>query len=556
MIIISTKNSCYLFITVLFLGIFTLPHISFASPLWYQNIVSINGDKAIIETRGLENKYYFSCSIKTLDCEALAEAPLKETQNTTTTKTSVKFPSNSSRRNISSTGRFGFYTKINTFKKTRTFGIIDGQKNKQYQITNYLSFWNLLDQQPHISRFAQDDSTLTYLDDRSGFMSLYIVPLNSLSKNSFSLKRITSDVSVGDFMYTDNHTILYVANTKVDPYNWILYSYDISSKIKIILAQNIVYDTILYKSGDSILFTQLTPLGTQPMVLKNYKNGELKGFDSLMQTPTNTNTITYTYQKVAGMNTVLMKNTTTSTDKHPLIVWLHGGPYRQVSLKRHPYISYGVYDWMLEEAVNNADAYVLKIDYPGSYGGGRAFTENIKGGVGTKDINSVMNVINDFTKNNTKINSVYVVGNSYGGYIATKIISSYPSKIDGALSINGVTDWKTLLIYYKNSIFNTLFNGYPSLKNKTLFTLASTTNNITKIKNPLYLIHGEADSTIPKSQSILFKKALDTASKESTLILIPNENHVFLKNSSINTICKTLFEMTHLNVTNSCNLKG
>jgi dipeptidyl aminopeptidase/acylaminoacyl peptidase len=554
---INTKNLNHTFIFIFLVCMFFVPYITNASsPLWYENIIRINADNAIIRVRGLENKQYFSCSISTLLCSDLSDLPPSEASSSSPApKTTVKFPANSTFQKISSTGRFGFYTNTNTAMKTRTIGVVDGQNKKQYSITSNLNFWNLIELQPRVSRFAPDDSTLAYIDDRSGSMSLYVVSLASLSQKSLSVNKITTDSSVGDFMYADSNTLLYVANSKVDPYNWVLYSYDITKKTKKVLAQNLAYDSLLYKSDDSIIFTQLTPLGTRPVVFTNYINGELKTFKTSVQTPVNTNTITYSYKKIAGINTVLMQNSNPTKSSHPLIIWLHGGPYRQSSFQRHTYISYGVYDWVLEEAVNSGDAYVLKIDYPGSYGSGRAFTENIKSGVGTKDVSAVMNVIKEFTKNNKNTDGVYVVGNSYGGYMVGKMMTLFPG-ISGGLSINGVTDWKSLLLYYKNSIFNTFFGGLPSTKNKTLFANASIINNISKMKNPLYIVQGEVDSTIPKSQAILLKNALDKAKKNSTLIIIPNENHVFLKDDSINIICKTLFEMTDLDATNSCNLQG
>lgn len=538
--------------------VFVLPHTSFASSLWYGNIVKVNGDNIILEWRGLENKNYFSCSIETQACSALPGLPLASSlssQSFPVVKSLVKFPSNSVRQNLSGTGRFGFYTTVSTLKKTRTIGLIDGQKKKSYSIGENLAFWNLFEEQPHLSHFASDDSTLTYLSDRSGFASLYIVPLNNISQKNFQQGlQITSGVSVGDFIYANSQTILYVANTKIDPYNWILYSYNLATKTKSILAEHLVYDTVLHQSGNSIIFTEITPLGTSPVVLTNFQGGKVKEFTLPISAPPFTNSIIYTYQRIAGADTVEMKSKNTTAGKHTLIVWLHGGPYRQGSLTRHPYISYGVYDWILEEAVNQG-AYVLKIDYPGSYGSGRKFTESIKGGVGIVDVKSVMNVITAFSKT-YEVSEVYTLGNSYGGYLALKSMSVYPSKISGAFSINGVTDWSALVLYYKTSIFNTFFNGLPSTNNKKLFTQASIINNIKQIKNPLYIIQSESDTTIPKSQAILLKNALDNANKTSTLIFIPSENHVFLKDSSINTICKALFEMTHLNVTNSCNLEG
>ncbi|MCX6754715.1 MAG: prolyl oligopeptidase family serine peptidase [Candidatus Nomurabacteria bacterium] len=552
--IISTKNNIVL-LTFIF-TIFLFPHTTFANPLWYGNIISINGNVAIIEFRGLENKKYFSCNIDTITCIEIPKIPLEVPISSVTSapKSLIKFPSNSTRHGISPTGNFGFYYTVNTIKKNRVLNIVDNKNNKTYSINENLNFWDLLETQPHVSRFASDDSSLTYMSDRSGFASIYNTPLATISKNNLRGIQITSGVSVGDFIYANNNTILYVANTKADPYNWILYSYNLSTKKKIILAQHLSYDTILHKSGNMIIYTELTPLGTMPVVLTNFEGGKIKEFKGIPSTPEYTKSISYIYKKISNLNTVEMKSINTDTKKHPLIVWLHGGPYRQSSFIRHPYISYGVYDWVLEEAVSNG-AYILKIDYPGSYGNGRTFTESIKGGVGTTEMKSIMNTVNLYSKTNN-ISSVYMLGNSYGGYLALKAMVAYPNKINGGFSINGVTDWTSLLNYYKDSIFNTFFNGLPTSKNKKLYSQSSILKNIKSIKNPLYIIQGESDSTIPKSQAILLRNALDNSHKNSTLIMIPNENHIFLKNSSINTICKSLFEMIKLDATKSCNLEG
>lgn len=546
----------YVFFIILFIYLLTKPNLSFANPLLYTYIVSINGDRIVLETRGLENKSFSECNLIDLNCINLAEKPLPITNSTSPSyKYTVKFPVNSTRRNISTTGHYGFYTKIDSLKKTRTLGIIDAKSKKAYTNVNTLNFWNLFDQQPHIARFSPDEKNMAYVDDRSGFMSLYVVPLKSLNNKSFGLNKVTSDVSVGDFMFASPDTIVYVANTKTDPYNWTLYSYNLATKIKNPLVDHLAYDTILHQFNNSIIFEKITPFGTEPVVLSDYKGGFIKIFNLLTPNPTNTDTISYSYQKIVGFDTVLMKNIKTLTLNQPLIVWLHGGPFRQSSFTRHPYISYGVYDWVLEEAVNKG-AQVLKIDYPGSYGSGRKLSESVKGGVGTTDIDSVMKVITNFTKTHSNIDQVYLVGNSYGGYLAGKALASYPTKINGGLSINGVTDWKSLLLFYKNSIFNTFFNGLPTAKNKKLFTQASIIDNVKLYEKPLYIVQGEVDSTIPKFQAILLKKALDEAGKTSTLTLIPDENHVFLKNSSLNTICQTLFKMVNLDVSNSCHLEG
>lgn len=530
--------------------------VSFARDLWYGTLIGLSGDTATIELRGLENKSYFSCSVQTQQCAQLSGAPISDASSivSSSPESFVSFPSTSTHQNTSSTKRFGFFVTLSASKKSRVMGLIDTKTGKRYTVTDAINFWNLLDLQPRVSRFAPDDSTLTYLDDRSGFASLYLVDLSSISSASFHGTQITSGVTAGDFTYVDPKTILYIANTPTDPYNWILYSYDLTTATKKVLAQNLVYDDLIHLVGNKIVVTELTPLGTMPVVLTDDSgSGAVKNFQFPIKAPSSADSIKYTYQNINGINAVAMTDPNSPAKSHPLIVWLHGGPYRQGSFNRHPYISYGVYDWTLEQAVY-AGAYVLKIDYAGSYGAGRTFTERIKGGVGKTDMTDVMNTINTFIAHNA-VNGVYTYGNSYGGYLALRTAVGYPSAIDGALSVNGVTDWTSLLKYYKNSIFNTFFKGLPSKSNAGLYAKASILSRLKTLKNPVYIIQGSVDATIPKSQAALLKSVLDAANKTSTLSMIPGENHVFLKDSSINTICVTLFKMAGLDVSHNCNLQ-
>ncbi len=530
-------------------------HTCFADPLWYGNIVSFSGDTALLEFRGLEKKHDMSCVISTRECSETSPFLTNTilSPNTSSHKNNFRFPSISIHRNGSSNNIFKFYTTISSSNK-RTLSLVNTKTKKTYSISSALHFWNLLDLQPRVSKFSPDNTKLAYIDDRSGFISLYITNLTTLSKTGLSGTKITSDVSVGDFTFADSHTLLYVANTTNDPYDWVLYSYDTNTQVTTSLAHHLTYDSILHQSGNSIVFTKLGPLGTIPVILTDYHGIDLQDFKLPISTPASTNTISYTYQNIAGFDTVVMSNHTIDTVKHPLIIWLHGGPYRQSSFVRHTYISYGVYDWDLEQAVNQG-AYVVKIDYPGSYGSGRKNTESIKSGVGLVDVKSVEDVINDFVAHNT-VDGVYLVGNSYGGYLALRTAVAYPDQVDGALSINGITDWQSLMIFYKNSIFNEFFGGLPSSHNKKLFAQASIFSRVKNLKHPVYIIQGEVDSTVPKFQATTLKSALDTAGKQSMLLMIPNENHVFEKDSSINTICTTLFQMVGFSDTSSCNLNG
>ncbi len=550
-----------LYLTVLFILALCLPKAVSARPFWYGSIVRVEGDTAYIEWKDLETKHYFSCSVTTHACEDIAVVPPAPATGPSVAaqNTQVTFPKKTSYQRLSPTGRYGAYISFDKSSSLRTVGLIDGKTKGRYAVNNTLTFWDSLQEQPHIFRFAPDESTLAYVDDRSGFLSLYVASLSSPSSKALRGTAITSGITIGDFLYTDPETLLYVANTAENPYNWILYSYNIKLKTKKILAENVAYDTVLRPSGSAVLFTQMTPLGTAPVVINDLATGIVSPFDVPMKTPLYNDATFYIHQKLGGVETVFMRSSLKAPPQagetpSPLIVWLHGGPYRQTSFIRHPYSSYGVYDWMLEEAVG-AGAEVLKIDYAGSYGGSRAHTEAIRRGVGKNDMTDVANAISALKKGRS-VGDIYLVGNSYGGYLALRSLAGYPELFAGALSINGVTDWAALNTYLQNSIFNTLFGGVPGGHNASLYEKASIISRLKRVTaKKIFIIQAEKDTTVPPIQATFLQEKMKANKVPGTFIIIPGENHVFAKNQSMDTICQTLFTMVGLDADNKCALE-
>ena len=298
----------------------------------------------------------------------------------------------------------------------------------------------------------------------------------------------------------------------------------------------------MIKVGSNVVFLQIKGNTVIP-VDYNYTNKTVSEF--FIPQAAGITAINNPYQlvKYGSVNGVLLKPSSTSTEPHPLIIWLHGGPYRDISSTIHPYLSYGVYDWDLEEARRNG-AVVLKIDYHGSYGQGRPFAESLKGQAGVLDVADVVASLKGVKKTlgtKYKISGVYLVGNSYGGYLALKTITDYPKSFAGAYSINGVTDWPTLITKLKTSIFNVYFNGLPTLANSKLYAQAEIVDNINSLTTQkIILLQAQSDTDVSPVQADFLFNNLNSKGKNVQIIKIPDEDHVFKKNSSITEICSTL----------------
>jgi dipeptidyl aminopeptidase/acylaminoacyl peptidase len=223
-----------------------------------------------------------------------------------------------------------------------------------------------------------------------------------------------------------------------------------------------------------------------------------------------------------------------------LFVWLHGGPMRQTSVGYHPYLSYAVYDELLERLAEGGN-YVLRLDYAGSTGYGSAFQNSLKGQVGVADIADVKNAIDEMQEQ-YDIDRVYLIGNSYGGYLALKGIVDDPQAVDGAISINGVSDWYSLISRIPSSPFSALFDGQLTLANASNYMNASTYKGLTALDQDqkILVVYGEQDATVPVWQStnyLAYAAANQTVKADIEGLSFATEDHILRARSTLDALC-------------------
>ncbi len=430
---------------------------------------------------------------------------------------------------LSPNGRFfAFYSPLRQEKKGIV--LIDMKTGLEHSVFTKEMTWDLMVEENALTRFSPDSKKLAYLDDRDGVATVYEVDLSAIDING---KRIVPATlfQISDFIYVDAQTVAYTANTKENPTIWNFY----------INGEKVV-DNASYAYGARLINGKIFALAirdniTVP-VLINPITKTYSYFEAIKPIAS-PDTLQRTYISDVG---VYIKNP--AIPSKDLIVWLHGGPYRQVAMRYHSYGGYGTYDWVLEQVAKTGTR-VLKLDYSGSYGYGRTYAEKITKNMGAVDVDDVARAI-DVVKKLDATDNVYLVGNSYGGYLSLKSIVEKPQLIDGVISINGVTDWKSLLHYMRTSIFNVHFGGiYMPRINTHIFDQSSIIQNINNLSraDKIIIIQGEKDSTINPDQAYTLQDVLQLTNKNSRLITIPDEDHSFAKRSSMETICRTVFDL-------------
>lgn len=521
-----------------------LPNISFAEEVDYARAVEHTNSEVLIKQSSFTEENWYTCSTSSLSC-----GEVERDTSITPPKTTPQYmyayralmPNGSQSLTRSPDGRFiAFYIPATQSRGERTFGIMDTTDLSIYTNTEKVAYWDLLTEGIRYYVFSPDSKTLVYLDDVEDETTLFKVDLSNLSGTTFKGQRLFSKTySVADLVFKDNDSIFYIAN-RDSPYDWGLYELNLQTYDLKKITDNVSYADNLWllENSNKLLFTKANENGVKPALL-NLLTDSIEYFDFPSLNPLRTDGQVVT-KLSGGLTGVFLLEESGWSDT--LLVWLHGGPYRQASIGYHPYKSYGGYDWVLEKA-RQADVGVLKLDYPGSYGFGRSFAESITGNIGVVDSEKVVASIKDFaTRNSYK--HVYVMGNSYGGYLALKTLVDAPNTIDGAFSINGVTDWLTLLTRLDTSIFNVQFAGTVNDDNRADYQKASIYNYADKLNGQkVVLMHGGSDRTIPHSQSEGLSTYLNLIGKQHTYIKLEGEDHIFKKPESFNLLCNTTLSL-------------
>ncbi len=463
-----------------------------------------------------------------------------------------RLPTGAGSLTLSPNGRYvAYYIPSTQTKGQRTYGIIDTLKNTGYEKTENVAYWDLLSEGIKFFAFSPDSTRLLYLGDTHGPQTLYQVNLASLSDNFKSSRIISKNYTVSDFMWINNSSIVFTANRE-SPLLWSLYTYNITTGNLVKRADNVSYAGTMKPVGKYVVFTQISGNSSSP-ALYNTTEGTVSKL--LIPGLMVKNATPGEVVKAGSLYGVYAKPTTAVPAlSKTLLVWLHGGPFRQAANGYHPYMSYAGYDWMLDEA-RAGGVSVLKLDYPGSFGYGREFAEKITGSVGSIDVKDSVAAIKQFaTARGFK--NIYLIGNSYGGYLSLKTIVDQPTLFAGAFSINGVTDWGLLNERLETSIFNVQFKGLPGDSNKSLYSTASIFNNIGKIgQQKIILVHGEADTTIPVEQSQILNEELATKGKNVEFITYADENHVFEKQETFESLCSTVLRFVGASAVSRCSLQ-
>ncbi len=209
-----------------------------------------------------------------------------------------------------------------------------------------------------------------------------------------------------------------------------------------------------------------------------------------------------------------------ASKKHPLVVWVHGGPASQ-SLNR----------WLRDEAIALLKhGYFIFFPNPrGSFGAGEAFTRaNVKD-FGYGDLRDILSGVDEVVKSAPiDEHRIGIWGWSYGGYMSMFAVTQ-TNRFAAAVAGAGIANWQSY--YGQNDIDRWMipYFGASVYDDPAVYAKSSPITFIKQVKTPTLMLTGERDSEVPAPQSFEFWHALKTLGVPTQLVVYADEGHRVMK---------------------------
>ena len=221
----------------------------------------------------------------------------------------------------------------------------------------------------------------------------------------------------------------------------------------------------------------------------------------------------------------------TPGQRHPALVFFHGGSRRQMLLGFH-YMDYYSNAYAMNQYLASQGYVVLSVNYRSGIGYGLNFREAINYGArGGSEFNDVMGA-GLFLKSRSDVDParIGVWGGSYGGYLTAMALSRASDLFAAGVDFHGVHDWSARggvitraaatsgdpdVVREQQEAARIAFESSPMAAMKTW-------------KSPVLLIHGDDDRNVDFGQTVMLVQALRQQHVEFEELIIPNEIHDFL----------------------------
>jgi dipeptidyl aminopeptidase/acylaminoacyl peptidase len=204
----------------------------------------------------------------------------------------------------------------------------------------------------------------------------------------------------------------------------------------------------------------------------------------------------------------------------PAVVFMHGGPVRQMLLGWH----YGYYyhnAYAFNQYLASRGYIVLSVNFRSGIGYGRAFREaRHRGPRGASEYQDIV-AAGKYLRARDDVDDkrIGLWGGSYGGYLTALGLARNSDLFAAGVDLHGVHDWSARV-------------GRAPWATGELVKLgreSSPIASVDKWKSPVLLIHGDDDRNVAFSQSVELARKLRDRGVEFEQMVFPDDVHDFLR---------------------------
>ncbi|MDE2346093.1 MAG: S9 family peptidase, partial [Gammaproteobacteria bacterium] len=215
--------------------------------------------------------------------------------------------------------------------------------------------------------------------------------------------------------------------------------------------------------------------------------------------------------------------------KKPGIIFVHGGPPRQMLLTWHN-MDYYSNSYAVNQYLANHGFIVLSVNYRLSIGYGHDFNYPAHWGpTGAAEYKDVLAGARYLQKDpEVDAKRIGIWGGSYGGYLTALGLARNSDIFKAGVDFHGVHDWSM----FADDWFGKPLQRYQMPDMKALmkvFWESSPDADIAKWKSPVLLIQGDDDRNVHFHQMVDLVRRLQLAHLPYQEMVIPNEIHGFLR---------------------------
>jgi len=204
-----------------------------------------------------------------------------------------------------------------------------------------------------------------------------------------------------------------------------------------------------------------------------------------------------------------------STKKYPAVVYVYGGPHaHNVDASRH----WGVRGWDIWMAQKG---YVMfSLDNRGSEHRGLAFEQATFRQLGVEEMKDQLKGV-EFLKSLPYVdaNRLGIHGWSFGGFMTTSLMTTYPDVFKVGVAGGPVIDWKYYEVMYGERYMDTPQTNPEGYKQTSLL------NKAQNLKGKLLVIYGGNDPVCVPQHTLSFMRACIDADTYPDLFTYPGDEH-------------------------------